>query len=251
MAQKKTLTLALIALFLISTISIYLTEVKAESSPLSSIRKPSTPLFNITIVDRSYDVPVTYSNYTNPYTGKQTTTKQGGYHVTNNTIDLTIKKQPFTPITLDNGYSPQLYYDIRWKGHFENWTDANDPDQYKTVPASGFENTVITYVIGQSGLDIPKGGEIDFQVKAEVGYYHPYSDGHSFPIGIEFETVQESDWTATQTFADPSDSTLNPTNPTWTLSLDKLIEITAITAVIALLLAVVSLLLYRRHRKSG
>jgi hypothetical protein len=221
------------------------------------IMRPSTPEFNVEFVDRSYDVPITYTNHTNPYTGEQTTIKNGGNHVTNNTIDLTIKNQPFTPITLEDGNTPELYYAVRWRGHFENWTGEFSPDQFKIVKASDSEFTVVTYVLtsyasGESGgIHIPKGGQIDFEVKAQAGYFYWYSDGHIFPIGTAFEAIKESDWSAAQTFTYPKDPTPFPTNPTLKpFSLDDLVDIIAIIAVIALLLAVVSVLLYSRHRKT-
>jgi hypothetical protein len=220
--------------------------------------QPSTPEFNVEFVDRSYDIPITYTNRTDPYTGEQTTIKNGGNHVTNNTIDLTIKNQPFTPITLEDGNTPELYYTVRWKGHFENWTGEFSPDQFKTVKASDSEFTLVTYVLtsyasGESGgIHIPKGGQIDFEVKAQAGYFYWYSDGHIFPIGTAFKAIRESDWSTAQTFIYPNDPTPFPTNITLKpFSLDALVDIIAIIAVLALLLAVVSVLLYGRHRKAA
>jgi len=219
------------------------------------IMQPSAPDFTVEFVDRSYDIPITYSNHTDPYTGEQTTIKHGGNHVTNNTIDLNIKNQPFTPITLEDGNTPELYYTVRWKGHFENWTGEYNPDQFKIVKASDSEYTVITYVLtsyvsGQGEIHIPKGGQIDFQVKAQAGYFYWYSNGHIFPIGTALNAIKESDWTNAQTFTFPIDPTPTPANPSLgPLSIDASLEIIAIIAVIALLLAIVSVLLYRNHRK--
>ena len=224
----------------------------------SVIIQPSTPEFNVEFVDRSYDVPITYTNYTDPYTGEQTTIKNGGNHVTNSTLDLSIKNQPFTSITLEDGNTPELYYAVRWRGHFENWTGEFSPDQFKTVKASDSEFTIVTYVLTSyassesGGIHIPKGGQIDFEVKAQAGYFYWYSDGHIFPIGTAFKTIKESDWSAAQTFTYPNDPTPFPTDPALKpFSLDALVDIIAITAVTALLLAVVSVLLYRRHLKTA
>lgn len=222
------------------------------------IMQPSTPVFTVEFIDRSYDVPITYTNHTDPYTGEQTTIKHGGNHVTNETLDLAIKNQPFTPVTLEDGNTPELYYAVRWKGHFENWTDEYNPEQFKIVKASDSEYTVVTYVLttyvsGQSGgIHIHKGGQIDFEVKAQAGYFYWYSNGHIFPIGTAFNAIKESDWSNTETFIYPTDPTPNTTNPALSpLSLDALIDIIAIIAVTALLLAVVSILLYRRHQKTA
>jgi hypothetical protein len=225
---------------------------------INVIMQPSTPDFTVEFVDRSYDVPITYTNHTDPYTGEQTTIKHGGNHVTNNTLDVTIKNQPFTTITLEDGNTPELYYTVRWKGHFENWTGEFSPDQFKIVKASDSEYTVVTYVLtsyatGESGgIHIPKGGQIDFEVKAQAGYFYWYSDGHIFPIGTKFNAIKESDWSNPEIFTYPTDPTPNPTNPSLgPLSIDASIDIIAIVAVVALLLAVVSLLLFRRHRKTS
>jgi hypothetical protein len=221
------------------------------------IIQPSTPEFTVEFVDRSYDVPITYTNHTDPYTGKQTTTKHGGNHITNNTLDVTIKNQPFTPITLEDGNTPELYYTVGWKGHFENWTSGGNSDYYNTVKASDSGYTTITYVLssyvsGQSGINIPKGGQIDFEVKAQVGYFYWYSNGHIFPIGTKFNAIKESDWSNVETFTYPTDPTPNLTSPSLgPLSIDTSIDIIAIVAVVALLLAVISLLLFRRRRKTS
>jgi hypothetical protein len=141
-------------------------------------------------------------------------------------------------------------------GHFENWTGEFSPDQFKIVKASDSEFTVVTYGLtsyasGESGgIHIPKGGQMDFEVKAQAGYFYWYSDGHIFPIGTAFKTIKESDWSAAQTFTYPKDPTPLPTNTTLKpFSLDALVDIIAIIAVIALLLAVASVLLYGRYRR--
>ena len=69
--------------------SLAISSMRAESS----ITKPSVPEFTVKLMDNSYDVPA--HNYTDPYSGKNTT--YAGYHVYNATIDITIKNQAFTP----------------------------------------------------------------------------------------------------------------------------------------------------------
>lgn len=175
------------------------------------IPKPSVPEFTINQVDRSYDVPVTITYSTNPFTGEKVENRTGGYRVQNKTIDITIKNQPFTPIDLGNGSIIQLYYSVRAKGHFGDWSDASSAIGYvfKRVLASTADYTVVTLILtsqfwqipgsAQPDLNIPEGGQEDFQVKAQAGYEYLYSDGHIFPIGTEFETIKESSWSNTQT----------------------------------------------------
>lgn len=183
------------------------TSVLIVNGLVSAVSKPSVPEFTAKMVDHSYDVPLTKTNYTNPYTGQQETKTSGGYHVENITIDVTIKNQPFTPSTID-GNTTGLFYVIRWKGHFENWTDygaLNDvayensyPDISYAVPAAAADYTVKSYSISSLG-SIPQGGLVDFQVKAQIGFSFLYFGGHIQPIGTSYHWVEESDWSSIQT----------------------------------------------------
>jgi hypothetical protein len=154
----------------------------------------------VKFVDRSYDVPVTNRTTIDPFTGQEVTTSSGGYHVTNKTIDVTIKNQPFTPIDLGNGSVIQLHYSVRAKGHFGDWNDARtDVGYYLTrVIASSSDYTVATFVFGMYGWNPPVGGEEDFQVKAEIGYLYPHYQG-LIQTGTSFASYGESDWSNTQT----------------------------------------------------
>jgi hypothetical protein len=148
---RKGFTLLLVLGLAVSTL-IMVESVFAQSTP-----KPSVPEFTVKMVDRSYDVPSTYTNSTNPYTGQQETRTQWGYHVENITTDVTIKNQPFTPTNID-GNTTQLFYIIRWKGHYENWSDTydyNDMDYHyyldNRVQASNSDYTVKTYAFASFG----------------------------------------------------------------------------------------------------
>jgi hypothetical protein len=90
---------------------------------LLPVAKPSVPEFTVAPVDRSYDVPVSVTYSTDPFTGQQVAHTSDGYHVTNRTIEITINNQQFTPITLNNGTKIQLYYSLQMKGHFGDWSD--------------------------------------------------------------------------------------------------------------------------------
>jgi hypothetical protein len=177
-----------------------------------SIPKPSVPEFTVKFIDRSYDVPVTYRTTTDPFTGKQVTTSSGGYHVTNMTIDVIIKNQHFIPVDLHNGTIIQLYYNVRAKGHFADWTPVSSGGySFKRILASTSDYTVVTFIIGsendmvmgRANVYIPPGGQEDFQVQAQVGYLVPgYSyGGHvlPFPPSYDFISFGESSWSDVQT----------------------------------------------------
>jgi hypothetical protein len=170
------------------------------STGASGIPKPSVPEFNVKFVNASYNVTTT-----NPYTGVNEVQQ-----ISNNSIEVTIKNQPF-------GYSNnQIYYNIRTKPHFaDNWNEVyplrnitssyngdgtfsyaqyiNDDSTSQSkssytiiafpvvatelYSASGYD--IQRYYSGEEGTSgryfaflstIPSGGQIDFQVEALVGH---------------------------------------------------------------------------------
>ena len=184
--------------------------------------QPSVPEFTVVQVDRSYDVPVKVTYSTDPLTGEQITHTSGGYHVENITIDVIVKNQPFTSTNID-GNATQLFYAIRWKGHFENWADTYylsgiDYNYYLNtygVKSSNSDYTVKTYILAPLG-DFPNHGQVDFQVKAQIGYSFLYFGEHPpiMPIGTNFESVEESDWSNTQTITISESQTQTPSPAT-------------------------------------
>jgi hypothetical protein len=193
----------LLCLVIIFAATIFLTVIPANAQ---TIPKPSVPQFTVTLNDLSYDVPLTYSTTTDPYTGQQTTTSQGGYHVTNRTITIKIKNQHFTPITLENGTTLQLYYAIRYKGHFgQDWTILES-----SYMVSDGEYTEKTYVIAtlfsheEGYLLIPDNSQVDFQVQAIIGHY--YTEGfadHPFYLWQVFSADSSSGWSNTRIIQTP------------------------------------------------
>jgi hypothetical protein len=174
---------------------------------LLPVAKPSVPEFTVAPVDRSYDVPVSVTYSTDPFTGQQVAHTSDGYHVTNRTIEITINNQQFTPITLNNGTKIQLYYSLQMKGHFGDWSDTSSTNGYTfTRMEAATYSTVITLLLGSesSNLYIPNGGNQDFQVQAQIGYEYPYYDDHIFPLYIAFESLAESGWSNTQTITIPT-----------------------------------------------
>jgi hypothetical protein len=217
----------LFLLFILSCgiISLVLANCVKASVDYYEISKTSVPEFTVKLADNSYDVPTSYS--IDPFTGENIT--HHGYYVENRTIEVAIKNQPFTSTNID-GNTTQLFYVVRWKGHFEDWADYDnksgisvvgynfDYDYYLDnygVRVSNSDYTVKTYTLGSFG-NIPANGQIDFQVKAQVGYsYAVYGDHpHIMPIGINFKVVEESNWSSTQTVTFEENAI--PEFPSWT-----------------------------------
>jgi hypothetical protein len=126
----------------------------------ASIPKPSVPEFTLEFVIDSYDVPPTYG--IDQYTG-DTVITEGGYHVDNNTIELTIKNQPYTYSY--NNSSAWIVYNVMVKGHFgEDWKTIYYFDKYtgNNLPKqSPFGFTVITVP-----AEYPANATLDFRVQA-------------------------------------------------------------------------------------
>jgi hypothetical protein len=215
--------------------------------PIPAIPTPSVPEFSLKYSDTFNIVPSTTTATTNPYTGKTTTTTIPEQHIENIAINITIKNQPF-PSTV-SGNITGLYYDIRYKGHFEEkWGSLN---QFPINASSGIlpvatygylpiqsssENTTLQF----SANSYQSGDKIDFQVEAILGYNYTTIVNFSPEIGLN-ESIfayQVSGWSPTQTITIPNTSTNTPLN----------LLIAAFLAIIIALVIVV-LLLFRRYRK--
>jgi hypothetical protein len=185
----------LLVVVLLAAISLSITQLSyAQSTP-----KPSVPQFTAKYVDHSYTVPA--NTYIDQYTGQQVT--EPSYIVQNETIDISIKNQPFSS-TEDIAY---LCYNIREKGHFGegNWTEEY---QISNGDNTLFRASNTAYTIISLPKTASNGGQIDFQVKAY------FTIGHRFMVtNFGTWTWEESDWSNTQTVAIPSTSTPSPTVP--------------------------------------
>jgi hypothetical protein len=183
----------------------------------ASIPKPSVPEFTLTFVDHSYDVPPTYSF--DPYTGKNVMT-QAGYHVQNKSIEVTIRNQSFLSYLNENGSTVGLFYNIRSKGHFEDW--MYEPSSENYIYRSDSVYTVVAYCLGgNNGSDvysrwlteISAGGQVDFQVEALIGYYTRIYGTPVPPFMESYNDVftgESSGWSNTQTITIPDSSTPSP-----------------------------------------
>jgi hypothetical protein len=178
----------------------------------ASATKPSVPDFTVKLVDRSYNVETSYS--TNPYTGETIT--HPGHHVQNLTIEVTIKNQAFTPYTFE-GNTTGLFYNVQGKSASEDWTDNPyyDRQGVYAVAASTSQYTVVTFILGSEGWNVPEGSQLDFRVQAVIGYsYYVWSlGGGPLPIGTQFRLVEAGDWSNTQTLTIGNDEVTTQTPP--------------------------------------
>jgi hypothetical protein len=191
MKSSKTLPLLIMLLLTVSTTLI--------ANPAAAL--VSKPEFSLQYVDHSYDIPPTYGK--DPYTGDTIITNYGR-HVDNRTIEVTIKNQPFTPYKDTDNHTIELCYNVRSKGHFEDWAGSSGGAGARGLVSSASSYTVIS--INIENWNVRSGGQIDFQVGAVTGY--PYYNAGS--CGTEYlATIEESGW------SDPQTITIgNPVTPT-------------------------------------
>ena len=219
-----------VGLFLV--ISTNFCVVVQASTGINEIPKPSVPEFTLKFVDNSYDVPPTYS--IDPFTGKNVT--HDGYHVKKQSIEVRIKNQPFTPVYDENGaLIVGLYYNIRFKGHYgDEWRYyPYDPDNGYTIfsYSATYETSQSDYIIlslrpnidtsGGIRLDVPEGGQVDFQMQGLTGHVDKIYTGMTglWWVGGEMDhyyvfTGKTSDWSSTQTFTFENEPI--PEFPSWT-----------------------------------
>ena len=177
---------------------------------VGSVLAQSAPAFTMKFEAHPYDVSTTYG--IDQYTGKNKTIEEG-YEVRNETIVFTIKNQLFS----------NLYYNIRYKGHFgDDWTEYYSYYGYSTgdfVPQSTIP-ALYPFV---------NGAEIDFQVQALIFhnvqvfvYDHPLLPdlGGHYEDRIALQTA--SGWSNTQTMTflviHPNVAILLPQNANFTTS---------------------------------
>jgi hypothetical protein len=208
--MKSNSTFALLSIFILSASAMLMA---FPSGVLAA--NPSVPEFSLAYVDHSYDVPVTHWTTTDPYTGQQITHSSGGEHIDNRTIDVTIKNQPFTAYkdTTTNNQIVNMYYNIRSKGHFENWNSASGSHGQSGLQASTSATTAVSFNVGY--WNVPQGGQIDFQVQATLSYINSTYSGGCF-TGSQTIVVGQSSWSDTKTLIIGNPTSPSPTTqPTW------------------------------------
>ena len=149
---------------------------------------------------------------------------EGGGHVENQKIVVTIKNPAYTPIKLSEGNITELRYSIRTKGHFEDWqADQNNSSAHLTyaLKASDSESTVITYYLqGEPGWEslLPNGGQVDVEVRAIIGYTYVVASYNGI-FGLSstevFVQLAQADWSPPQTVTVPKELK-NPLPDWWT-----------------------------------
>ncbi len=132
------------------TFALFLTLIIAMSCLTVLIIKPtnaqsiptlSTPQFTIKFVNASYT-----STTTNSYTGQSQTQL-----INNNSIEITIKNQPFD--YSNNGLPYQIYFNVRVEPHFsnkDNWTEVYPLENLTSSQASGNGFPYAWYLLPES-----------------------------------------------------------------------------------------------------
>ena len=226
-----------------------------------SIPRPSVPEFTVEYVDYSYDVPPKTTSTTDLYTNKTTTTTFPGHRVSNYSIEVTIKNQPFDYSV--NGLTYHLYYNVRTKPHFaENWTelyplvdrlryrDSRIKSKYVSDESPHASNSNFT-VLSFSTSNYPDDAQVDFQVQTIVGHYSQVFvlDYAFLPIRGHYETAVAfdvaGDWSSTQTVI-LTISTPTP-SPEPTISLEPILFLGVIAIVAVFTFGL--FMLYRIKRK--
>jgi len=165
--------------------------------------KPTVPDFTVNIVSHPYYESPIYE--IDPYTGENVTI-QSGYHVENKSIEITIINQPFAPYNDTEGNLVNLFYNVRFKGHFGEEWDWEELYPYKPVrngisgtyhqnpPQSSSEYTVISFPV-----EYPDGALVDFQVQKLEGFYTIWSPFPGTNIKTWKFTGELSDFSEIQT----------------------------------------------------
>ena len=261
MANASNLSLVLLSLFIgVLILSSLLTVASATT--------PTVPEFKLSWTTRVYDEPAATSQWSGEITWP-------GSHTEVRQVTIKIKNQPHEDyINGDiNGAKEKLYYNIRVKSHASSvWTEFWGATTFyggaTGVTYQGSSDTEVTYItldfsgphnIIHSSTDVNVGNQVDYQVKALIGYLN--YDTHVF-------TGQESAWSNTQTLTidasaqttsspspEYSNSTTEPTqsampSSTWYPTEGTSVPLSIFIAVTVTLLAVIVILLvFYRHPK--
>ena len=234
----------------------------------SGILKPYVPEFTVELIDLSYDVPTTYS--TDPYTGETIT--HPGHRVTNKTIELTIRNQPFDYSANDVTY--HLFYNVRIKPHFEeNWNELYPLVERHNSSYNSFSWPYSLYVSDSAPCEsnsefiilslsayYSPNAQVDFQVEAIIGHdsqfwyiehvLAPMYGGYYKPA-IAYDTT--SGWSNTQTLtiseSQTPTSSPEPTPSQEPQQTDHTTIIVGVAIIVAVLGAGLGFLFYLIKRK--
>ena len=202
---KRGLSLIVIVVLLMSSLIL----VKPSYAQVG-VTTPSMPEFGVTYRPYSYYVPSTYG--VDPATGKAVVTHEG-YYEEDKEVWISIANQPFQPYYDSKGKYIQLFYNAQWKMHGANSWEGMPDDIHFSQNTDFHLSGIVVGFKGYNGsegymrlLDYAPNSQIDFQVKAAIGYY---TMNNTF-VG------QTSGWTNTQTLtiADNSSATNQTSTPT-------------------------------------
>jgi hypothetical protein len=198
--------------------------IMVESASAQSIPKPSVPEFTVRIVESS--------------------------------LEVTIKNQPITAYVDTDSDNPSLYYGFRFKDHnatIPDWYDVPmwyffGYSSYETYyKASDSDNTVVSFPFENLTYTL-NSGRVDMQVMALIGNEIP-SNAQNRIIYV-FDGVMGS-WSDVQTVTIPTSSSSPSATPTTSIQ-GWVTQLTfSIIAVVILAIVIISILIYRRHRKTA
>jgi hypothetical protein len=200
--KKKTIAvLAVIASLLLFFLAIGISPIYAQTptqTPNYSdyVPTPNVPEFTMTFLQSEYNVTVT-----DPYTGVNTTQQ-----VNNNSIEITIRNQPFSPYTylfsyrgISSSTVTSLWYNIQAKGHYsQDWADVAGTI-YPSPSSTQSNLSDYTVISAPNPIAYPEGGLVDFRVRAMAGGWFP--DANYF---ARYLVSKNSSWSPTQTITIPA-----------------------------------------------
>ncbi len=257
---RKRFAIILILIMAISSLSLMM---MVEPTWAQTIPKPAVPQFSIQYVDYSYDIPA--YNSTDPFTGQQI--QHPSQHIEDIRVNARIKNQPFTPYNLPNppngANSGQVgfFYNVRYKGHFGNdWSEIYGYHNAYFINQN-YSSQFTSFTI-QHWQEFPEGDQIDYQVKAMIGF-----EGTTFvgPYPQPFIIGEESEWSSTltllftknETAAISFASNINDTSypvlptpspyPTPTATVPEFPSLTVLTFLSAVFLAATAIVMRKRR----
>ena len=202
----------------------------AKPTFAESVAKPSIPEFFVNYVNHPYDLAPTTT--LDPYTGETIVTSQRG-HFNNFSIEVKIKNQAFISTIDSSGNYTSLYYNLRFKGHYENesnWvyypvipTDygsASHPvDPFQTgargsqyLDATKSDYSIFTLPNWQVA-NVPQGGQLDVQVQTLIGHdnKHDWGMGQFGELITYYFEGEYTNWSSTKTVSIDKNASSTPT----------------------------------------
>jgi hypothetical protein len=254
MHSRSRILLLLISFFIVTaTIGANWTDAQYISQPQTAFKpipQPSIPVFNLSYINHpDYDY---------------------------REVHIEIRNQPFN-YTVDG---PKLFYNYRVKNHFSNnWTvgfgqvrfinedGSRSPEQtYYPEASTGEKTTLFASLHGPTNIiqtsTMPSlGSQVDFQVKAYIGYLRQPSNQDSNPYTF---SGKESAWSDTQTLNFDANTTPTSSNPTlppnqsatpstslnWTNIIAAPLNLVILIIALSLVILISFLILYIRRKQS-